>query len=106
MSSVAAQAWLEKLGEAGTVAWIVDAEGQFLGTARLHSFREAGSARYAVGFFDPERLGRGFGTEVTALVVQYAFGSLGLQRLELAVLEFNERAIRRYKRCGFSGSSR
>jgi RimJ/RimL family protein N-acetyltransferase len=51
--------------------------------ARLHSFREDGSARYAVGFFDPERLGRGFGTEVTAIVVQYAFGSLGLQRLDL-----------------------
>jgi ribosomal-protein-alanine N-acetyltransferase len=101
MSSVAAQAWLEKLGEAGTVEWVVDAEGQFLGTARLHSFREDGSARYAVGFFDPERLGRGFGTGVTALVVQSAFGSLVLQRLDLAVLEFNERAIRCYKRCGF-----
>jgi [ribosomal protein S5]-alanine N-acetyltransferase len=35
------------------------------------------------------------------VVVQYAFGSLGLQRLDLAVLEFNERAIRCYKRCGF-----
>jgi RimJ/RimL family protein N-acetyltransferase len=69
-------------------------------TARLHSFREDGSARYAVGFFDPQRLGRGFGTEVTAVVAQYAFGPLGLQRLDLAVLEFNERAIRYYRRCG------
>jgi ribosomal-protein-alanine N-acetyltransferase len=101
MSSVAAQAWLERLGEAGTVEWVVDAEGQFLGTTRLHSFREDGSARFAVGFFDPERLGRGFGTEVTAVVLHYAFGSLGLRRLDVAVLEFNERAIRCYKRCGF-----
>lgn len=101
MSSEAAEAWLEKLGEAGTVEWVVDAEGQFLGTTRLHSFREAGSARYAVGFFDPKRLGRGFGTEVTEVVVQYAFSSLGLRRVDLAVLEFNERAIRCYKRCGF-----
>jgi [ribosomal protein S5]-alanine N-acetyltransferase len=101
MSSLAAQAWLEKLGGADTVEWVVDADGQFLGTTRLSSFREDGSARYAVGFFDPDRLGRGFGTEVTAVVVEYAFGSLGLQRLDLAVLEFNERAIRCYKRCGF-----
>jgi ribosomal-protein-alanine N-acetyltransferase len=106
MSSAAAQTWLERLGEPGTVEWVVDAEGQFLGTARLHSFREDGSARYAVGFFDPERLGRGFGTEVTAVVVEYAFGSLGLQRLDLAVLEFNERAIRCYKRCGFREAGR
>jgi len=101
MSSLAAQAWLEKLGGADTVEWVVDVDGQFLGTTRLHSFREDGSARYAVGFFDPERLGRGFGTEVSAVVVEYAFGSLGLQRLDLAVLEFNERAISCYKRCGF-----
>lgn len=101
MSLVAAQAWLEKLGEEGTVEWVVDAEGRFLGTARLHSFREDASALYAVGFFDPERLGRGFGAEVTEVVVRYAFGSLGLRRLHLAVLEFNERAIRCYQRCGF-----
>lgn len=87
MSSVAVQAWLETLGEAGTVEWVVDADGQVLGTTRLHSFREDASARSAVGFFDPERLGRGLGTEVTPVVVQYAFGSLGLQRLDVAVLD-------------------
>jgi len=101
MSSAAAAAWFEGLGEAGCVEWVVETEGQFLGTARLHSFDDDASARYAVGFFDADRLGHGFGTEVTKIVVEYAFSELGLRRLELAVLEFNERAIRCYSRCGF-----
>ena len=101
MSSVAAEAWFERLGAPGTIEWIVEVEGAFLGTARLHSFRGAETARYAVGFFDPARLGKGLGTEVTTLVVEYAFVSLGLKRIDLAVLEFNERAIRCYLRCGF-----
>ncbi len=111
MSSAAAAAWFERLGEAGSVEWVVETEGQFLGTARLHSFDDDASARYAVGFFDPDRLGRGFGTEVTNLVVEYAFSSLELRRLELAVLEFNERAIRAtaaadFVRCGACRKSR
>lgn len=83
MSSEAAAAWFAKLGEGGTVEWVVEAEGAFLGTARLHSFRSDQSARYAVGFFDPDRLGKGFGSEVTTIVVGYAFGSLGLKRVDL-----------------------
>ena len=101
MSSEAAASWFQNLGEDGTVEWVVEADGAFLGTARLHSFRSDESARYAVGFFDPDRLGKGLGTEVTTMVVEYAFGSLGLKRIDLAVLEFNERAIRCYAGCGF-----
>jgi len=100
MSTEAAAAWHERLGAAGTIEWVVEAQGAFLGTARLHSFRDD-SARYAVGLFDPDRLGQGFGKEVTRIVVACAFTFLGLQRVDLAVLEFNQRAIRCYKRCGF-----
>ncbi|MGH9125242.1 MAG: GNAT family N-acetyltransferase [Acidimicrobiales bacterium] len=100
MSAEAAAAWFERLGGSGSVEWVVEADGAFLGTARLHSFGGDG-ARYAVRFDDPDRLGRGFGTEVTNMVVEYAFATLGLQRIDLAVLEFNERAIRCYTRCGF-----
>jgi len=72
---------LERLGAAGTIEWVVEAQGTFLGTARLHSFRDD-SARYAVGFFDPDRLGQGFGKEVTRIVVEYVFASLGLRHGE------------------------
>ena len=100
ISQSGANAWVATLGGDGCIEWVVEAESRFLGTARLHSLRGA-SARYAIGFFDPAQLGRGYGTEVTGLVMDYAFRELHLDQLTLAVLAFNERAIRCYRRCGF-----
>ena len=34
-------------------------------------------------------------------MLDHAFGTLGLHRIALTVFEFNERAIRAYRRCGF-----
>jgi hypothetical protein len=34
-------------------------------------------------------------------MIDHAFGTLGLHRVALTVFEFNERAIRAYRRCGF-----
>ena len=85
------------------VSWVVDAGSGFVGTAALHSFDEvAGTAAYAVGLLMPDVLGRGLGTEVTRLVLAFAFDELGLQALTVRVLEFNTRAIRCYTGCGFS----
>ena len=100
MTQAVAEAWIAGLGSEGSVEWVVEAEGAFLGVARLHSF-DAGSARFAVGFFDPARLGKGYGAEVTRLVLDYAFGKLHLEEVTLAVLDFNERARRCYQGCGF-----
>src|SRR4029077_15899230 len=41
------------------------------------------------------------GTEATQLMLDHAFGTLGLHRIALTVFEFNERAIRAYRKCGF-----
>ena len=45
--------------------------------------------------------GRGFGTEITRLVLGYAFDAVGLHRVELEVYAFNPRAQRVYEKCGF-----
>src|ERR1700680_4443004 len=60
ISQSGADAWGAKLGGDGCIEWVVEAERRFLGTTRLHSLHAA-SARYAVGFFDPSQLGRGYG---------------------------------------------
>jgi ribosomal-protein-alanine N-acetyltransferase len=84
------------------VEWVVEADGVFVGTARLHSFEEPHrTAAYAVGLLSPDRLGHGLGTEVTRLVSAYAFDDLGLEALTVRVLELNGRAIACYARCGF-----
>jgi len=89
------------------VTWVVDAGSGFIGSASLHSFAADGTAAaYASGLLSPDVLGHGFGTEVTRLVLAYAFGELGLRELTVRVLEFNARAIGSYARCGFSSLRR
>ena len=60
-----------------------------------------GSALYHITIGESDAWGRGFGTEATRLMVDHAFGALGLHRIALFVFEFNERAIRAYRRVGF-----
>ena len=45
--------------------------------------------------------GKGYGTEATRTMLRYAFLELGLNRVELEVFDFNERAIRYYEKAGF-----
>jgi RimJ/RimL family protein N-acetyltransferase len=62
---------------------------------------ENGSALYHITIGEKDVWGRGYGTEATRLMLDHAFRSLGLHRVALFVFEFNERAIRTYRRCGF-----
>jgi RimJ/RimL family protein N-acetyltransferase len=62
---------------------------------------ENGSALYHITIGESDAWGHGYGTEATQLMVDHAFETLGLHRIALNVFEFNERAIRAYRRCGF-----
>jgi RimJ/RimL family protein N-acetyltransferase len=62
---------------------------------------ENGSALYHITIGESDAWSQGFGTEATQLMLDHAFGTLGLHRIALYVFEFNERAIRAYRRCGF-----
>ena len=87
--------------------WAIELQGRFAGTARLHSLDEVDRrARYAVGLLDRNLLGKGLGRRVTRLVLQFGFEQLGLHRIDLRVLAYNERAIRCYLRCGFTEEGR
>jgi RimJ/RimL family protein N-acetyltransferase len=62
---------------------------------------ENGSAMFHITIGEKDTWGRGYGTETTELMLDHAFATLGLHRIALTVFEFNERAIRAYRRCGF-----
>jgi RimJ/RimL family protein N-acetyltransferase len=83
-------------------AWIVEEYGKLAGEVRLDNLNEADRrARLAIGLFNERHLGRGIGRKAINLVLQQAFGPLGLHRVDLRVLSFNIRAIRCYEACGF-----
>jgi RimJ/RimL family protein N-acetyltransferase len=67
-----------------------------------------GSVLFHITIGEHDAWGRGYGSEATALMVDHAFGSLGLHRVALTVFAFNERAIRSYQKVGFvvEGSAR
>ncbi len=60
-----------------------------------------GSALFHITIGERDAWGHGYGSEATRLMVDHAFGSLGLHRVALSVFAFNERAIRAYLRVGF-----
>lgn len=59
------------------------------------------SATFGIFLGRKEYWGKGYGTETTILMLDYAFNCLGLHHVWLIVKDFNERAIKCYKKVGF-----
>jgi len=77
-------------------------DGAFLGEAVLNDYdADNASVNYRIWLAGPQAYGHGYGTEATRLVLDYAFGTAGLHRVSLGVLDFNPRARRVYEKCGF-----
>jgi len=101
VSHAQAKAWVENQ-IAEPYAWIIEHESRMIGGVRLHSLDAADRrAIIAIGILDPSLLGKGLGTEVINLVVNFGFSVLRLHRLALRVLSFNTRAIAAYTKVGF-----
>ena len=76
--------------------------GRLVGTCAFSQLDgDNGSALFHITIGEKDTWGQGYGTEATRLMLDHAFGTLGLHRIALFVFEFNERAIRAYQRCGF-----
>ncbi len=58
-------------------------------------------AEFGIVIGEPEFRNRGYGTETTRLVLDYAFTILGLHNVMLSVFEFNRGAVRAYEKAGF-----
>lgn len=96
-----AEAWLARLID-HPWAWVIEHEARAVGELRLDGINTHDRrASLAIGINDPALLGQGLGTEALLLAIGYAFGPLGLHRLSVRVVEYNTRAIRAYRKCGF-----
>ena len=58
-------------------------------------------AEFGIGIGEPEYRDRGYGTETTRLMLDYAFNVVGLHGVMLGVLASNQRVIRTYEKVGF-----
>jgi RimJ/RimL family protein N-acetyltransferase len=60
-----------------------------------------GSAHMDIGIGSPDDRCKGYGTEALQLALRYAFGELNLNRLSVEIPEYNEPALRLFKKMGF-----
>lgn len=87
----------------------VRADNRLIGSCAFSQLDgDNGSTLFHITIGEHDAWGHGYGSEATRLMVDHAFGSLGLHRVALTVFAFNERAIRAYQRVGFvtEGSAR
>ncbi|MBI4496920.1 MAG: GNAT family N-acetyltransferase [Chloroflexi bacterium] len=73
-----------------------------IGGTNLHSIDQHNrTAEFGIMIGEKDCWGKGYGTEVTVLMLDYGFTALGLHNIMLNVYSFNERGIRAYTRAGF-----
>ena len=73
-----------------------------IGNSGLHGVDHRNrTATFGIVIGEPECRDKGYGTETTRLMLDYAFTALGLHNVMLTVFEFNLAGIRAYKRAGF-----
>ena len=101
--------WLEKVSiwdpwRNGHLLLAVEEKGsqEFLGIARIedimlpHNRGEVG-----ISIYDPEKRGKGFGTDAMLVLLGIGFDILGLNSIYLDTMEDNERSIQVYEKIGF-----
>jgi RimJ/RimL family protein N-acetyltransferase len=75
---------------------------QGIGTVFLRNVDKVnGSGIVGIFIGDRRYLGQGYGTDALNALVDFGFGELRLERIELEVFDFNQRAIRSYEKAGF-----
>jgi RimJ/RimL family protein N-acetyltransferase len=75
---------------------------RMIGTSGLHDmdFRSR-RATFGMLIGEPSEWGKGYGSEATRMVLDYGFGTLNLNRVQLEVLEHNVAGLRAYEKAGF-----
>lgn len=106
VSSEQARKMLERFREArhGIYLGIVKKAGdKLIGYACLASIANTHrvAREFGIVIGDHTLWGRGYGYEAARLLLDYGFQRLSLHRVELQVLEFNDRARHLYRKLGF-----
>jgi RimJ/RimL family protein N-acetyltransferase len=76
-------------------------EDKFIGFLGLWVEWIHGEAWVGLGIGEREFLGKGYGTDMMKLCLQYAFTELNVHRVSLGLHAYNPRALRSYEKAGF-----
>jgi len=95
--------YLENPKTDGKTLAIIDKEtDKIIGTIGLHSIDHLNrTATLGIFIGDENYRSKGYGTEAIQLILDFGFNYLNLNNINLDLMEFNERALNCYKKCGF-----
>ena len=102
--------WCKRFKSDGAEAWFMIYErdsGLPIGSTGLRDIDERHrTAEFAISIGEPSARGKGYGTEATRLMLDYAFVARGLHSVLLDVAEYNPGGIRAYEKAGFTITGR
>jgi len=104
MNKAAEEEWIRGRSGPGTelVMGIYRLDDELLiGVCGLHDIETVDRFAEAGVLLDPAHQGLGYGGEALTLLLGHAFDALNLHRVQLSVFDYNERALRCYRRLGF-----
>lgn len=95
--------WLEEhCNDEATLAIVRLKDDELIGTISLNNISHLRRiATLGIFIGDKESRNKGYGTEAIKLMLEYGFKYLNLNNIKLDLMEFNERALACYKKCGF-----
>ena len=104
ITTVGEREWVEKLMQRGghTFAIVLKDNDKLIGNCGLmDTDYKDGTSTIGIFIGEEEYRGKGLGTEVINLLLDYGFNNLRLHNINLGVFSFNDRAISCYKKLGF-----
>ena len=82
-------------------------DNKMIGTVSLEQIDDINrNATLGIFIGDKDYRDNGYGAEAIRLILEYGFRYLNLHNIKLDLMEFNERALKCYKKCGFKESGR
>lgn len=97
------KAYLEKEQNNKNTFAIIDLQtDEMIGTIGLHEINHINrTATLGIFIGNKNYWNKGYGTEAIQLILDFGFNYLNLNNINLALMEFNQRALKCYKKCGF-----
>lgn len=98
----AAGAWIARFEPPAARLFVIEHAGAPIGFAAYRDWRpKPRSCEISIGIGDPTLWSKGLGRDALTALVGHLVDDLGVHRVTLGVLAFNDRAIASYKACGF-----
>ena len=108
MTRMAEEAWMENLKDGDdTIRFSIvipqeDGSEKLIGNCGIHNINWKNRvAEVGIVIGEKDYQNKGFGTEAMELLLEYAFNTINLHRIELFTYEYNIGALKSYNKVGF-----